>query len=482
MRTRLALLCIVGASFIWGQSFAIQRVTVIDATGKPAQPNMTVVIVGDRIAAVGPTKTTKIQKNAQIINGEGKFLIPGLWDMHVHGAADDRSAWTYPLFLANGVTGVREMFGPHDGQAWRARQMGVVRAAPDVYLGSPVVDGPNPQWPGSIIATNEVEGRNAVDEQLQRGADFIKVYSRLPREVYFAIAEQAQKRGIPFEGHVPESVTAAEASEAGQKSIEHLSKVAQGCSREENAIAPELSRMTSLLVAPTTPMSQKMIAGPRQLALQKRLRETFDQATAESLFSRFVKNGTWQCPTLTVLRAQMDNLQRLNDSRLKYLDKATRSFWEAGFYKGVPPQARGPIVESVQADYQLSLRIVGMMNQAGVKLLAGTDAGNPECFPGFGLHDELALLVDAGLSPLEALQTATRNAAEFMGQSDRRGTIQAGKIADLVLLERNPLADIHNTRSVEAVVLRGRFIERSALDEMLAQAETAAGRTNKAGE
>src|SRR5262249_37095058 len=159
---------------------------------------------------------------------------------------------------------------------------------------------------------------------------------------------------------------------------------------DENAIVSELRQVTNALLSPATPMSDKMIAGRRQLLLQRRLRETYDEVTAQSLFTQFVKNGTWHCPTLTVLRAQRYNPQRMNDARVKYLDQATRSFWEAGFYKDLPPQARSAVIESVQADFEESLKIVGGMNRAGVKLLAGTDAGNPECFPGFGLHDELA--------------------------------------------------------------------------------------------
>jgi imidazolonepropionase-like amidohydrolase len=458
------------------QPLAIKRVTVIDATDRAAQPDMTVVIVGDRIAAVGPSKKTKVPKNAQVVDGAGKFLIPGLWDMHVHGAADARSAWSYPLFLANGVVGVREMFGPSDARAWRLRHASSNKPSPAVYLGSPLVDGPNPVYARSIVAANEAQGRQAVAEQQQRGVDFIKVYSRLPRDVYFAIADEARKRGLPFEGHVPESVTAAEASDAGQKSIEHLTGVADGCSREESAILPELRSLRALFRAPTATMVEKMTAGKRMLRLNARIYQTYDEATAQSLFARFVKNGTWQCPTLTEIRGQMDEPLLLSDPRLRYLSEDVRSSWAAGWYKGVPAEARSALIESAKAAFEESGKLVGRMHRAGVNILAGTDTMNPQCFPGFGLHDELALLVDAGLSPLAALQTATRNAAQFMGQIDRRGTIEAGKTADLVLLDKDPLADIHQTRSIDAVVLNGKLLSRAALDAMLAEAQELASR------
>jgi imidazolonepropionase-like amidohydrolase len=190
----------------------------------------------------------------------------------------------------------------------------------------------------------------------------------------------------------------------------------------------------------------------------------------------FVKNGTWQTPTLTLLRAQIDDPLPENDPRLKYLSKEVRAKWDAGYYRNFPPEPRAAMAKLTKAQFDESMRLVGLMYRAGVPILAGTDAMNPQCFPGFGIHDELALLADAGLSPLAALQAATRNAAQFMGQLDRRGTIEVGKIADLVLLDADPLADIHNTRSIRAVVLNGKLYPRAALDAMLSRAQVLASR------
>jgi imidazolonepropionase-like amidohydrolase len=447
---------------------------VIDATGRGQQPDMTVIAEGDRIVAVGPWKTTHIPRKAVVVDGTGKFLIPGLWDMHVHGASDARALWSHLLFLANGVVGVRDMSGPPDAHAWRAAQASNVDPSPAIYLGSPIVDGPNPTWPDSIVVTDEAQGREVVEQQRQRGADFIKVYSKLSRGAYFAIADEANKCGIPFEGHVPESVTAAEASNAGQKSIEHLTRVADACSKEEKTIDSEMQRQEALFRAPDATRSQKMDSGKNIIRLNMRVVDTFDEATAQSLFALFVKNRTWQCPTLTLLRAQIDDPLVANDPRLNYLSKDVRTRWDAGYYKNFPPEPRAAIVKLSKLQFDESERLVGLMYRAGVPILAGTDAMNPQCFPGFGIHEELALLVDAGLSPLAALQAATRNAADFMGQIDRRGTIEVGKTADLVLLDRDPLADIHNTRSIQAVVLSGKLYPRAALDAMLAKAQTLA--------
>jgi imidazolonepropionase-like amidohydrolase len=448
-----------------------KRVTVIDATGRGPQPNMTVIVDGDRIVAVSPWRKTHIPRNAVVVDGTGKFLIPGLWDMHVHGASDVRAPWSHLLFLANGVVGVRDMSGPPDAHAWRASQTSNEDPSPTIYLGSPIVDGPNPVWPDSIVVTDAAQGREVVEQQRQRGADFIKVYSRLSRAAYFGIADEAKKRGIPFEGHVPESVTAAEASDAGQKSIEHLTRVADACSKEEKSIDSEIQRQEALFRAPGATMAEKMDSGKNMIRLNMRVIETFDEATAQSLIALFVKNRTWQCPTLTLLRAQIDDPLVANDARLKYLSKDVRTRWDNGYYKNIPPEPRAAIVKLSELQFDESVRLVGLMYRAGVPILAGTDAMNPQCFPGFGIHDELAQLVDAGLSPLAALQAATRNAAEFMGQLDRRGTIEAGKTADLVLLDKNPLADIHNTRSIQAVVLSGKLYPGTALDAMLVKAQ-----------
>jgi len=469
---RLILLLTLLGACSWSQSLVIKRVTVIDATGRGPEPNMTVITNGDRIIAVGPWRKTHIPRNAVIVDGTGKFLIPGLWDMHVHGASDARAPWSHLLFVANGVVGVRDMSGPPDAHVWRATQRSNEDPSPTIYLGSPIIDGPNPTWPESIVVTDEAQGREVVEQQRGRGADFIKVYSKLSRNAYFAIADEAQKCGIPFEGHVPESVTAAEASNAGQKSIEHLTRVADGCSKEEQSIDSEMQRQEALFRASGATMAQKIDAGKSIIRLNMRVVAAFDEPTAQSLFALFVKNKTWQCPTLTLLRAQIDDPLPANDPRLKYLSREVRAKWDDGYYKNVPPEPRAAIVKLSKLQFEESVRIVGLMYRAGVPILAGTDAMNPQCFPGFGIHDELALLVDAGLSPLAALQAATRNAAEFMGQPDRRGTIEAGKTADLVLLNKDPLADIHNTRSIEAVVLGGQLYSRAALDAMLAKAQT----------
>jgi imidazolonepropionase-like amidohydrolase len=446
--------------------YAFTHVTIIDATGAPAQPDMTLVVMGTHLGALGKYGKVHIPSNAQVIDATGKFLIPGLWDMHAHTTDD----WFLPLYLANGITGVRDMGNDSEAEMQLRRKWAdSPTISPRLVSAGPIVDGPHPVWSFSIAVANAEEGRKAVTT-VKRDFDFVKVYSLLPREAYFAIAEEAKKQQIPFAGHVPMSVSALEASDAGQKSIEHLDGVLLACSSEEAAL---MKRAADALNQPDPRIS----ALPVRRALAKRAVETYDELKAQKLFARFVRNGTWQVPTLTVLRAfaYLDDPDLTKDPRLKYMPESLRQEWnpENDF------RLKGRTAEdwaNTKKVYRKLLEIVGAMNRAGVPLLAGTDTPNPYCFPGFSLHDELALLVQAGLTPMEALQTATRNPARFLGREKELGTIQTGKLADLVLLDANPLEDISNTRRVNAVMIGGKLLGGEALQKMLAEVEANANK------
>jgi len=453
-------------------TLAITHVTVIDATGAPARPDMTVLINGNRITEIGKSNEIRPPKNAEIENATGKFLIPGLWDMHVHWYEKDY----LPLFIANGVTGIRIMWGMPMHHQWRKEIEAGQLLGPHLLIASPLVDGPKPVWPGSTTVANASEARQTVIQAKRDGDDFIKVYSLLPRDAYFAIADESKKQGIPFEGHVPISVSAEEASNAGQKSIEHLTGVLPACStRAAELLKSSQQTLAAIIAGQQPPVSAVHGAASREweeLAL-----ETYSPQKAEALFAELKKNQTWQCPTLTVLRsiAFLDDPSFTNDPRLKYMPRDLRAAWD--------PKTDFRLKTRTAKDWALSKKvfskdaeIVGAMQRAGVKILAGTDTLNPYCFPGFSLHDELGLLVKAGLSPMEALQAATLNPARFMGQEKDFGTVEAGKIADLVLLDANPLNDIANTKRIDVVVLGGKLFPRASLDGMLAKVEALASR------
>ena len=442
------------------------HVTVLDMTGAPAQPDMAVVITGDRITEIGRSGSVRMPRDAQVVDATGKFLIPGLWDMHVHWFHQDY----LPLFIANGVTGIRMMWGMPFHSLWRQEiEQGTLRG-PRMAISSPIVDGSPPIWPGSLPVKDTAEGRQLVTWQKGQGADFIKVYSRLSREAYFAIADEARKQGIPFAGHVPDAVSVAEASDAGQKSIEHLTGVLAACSTREEELIKGRNEAWS-----TSPSGQAVLNRASLRPLSRLMLETFSPEKANALFARFARNHTWQCPTLVTQRnmAFIQDPAIHDDPRVKYMPPGIASGWDpAGDFRLKDRTEED--VELARATYRKVKELIGPMRRAGVEFLAGTDVINPYCFPGFSLHDELALLVEAGLSPMEALQAATLNPARYLGKEKDLGTVEKGKFADLVLLDASPLADINNSRKIDAVVFGGKLLPKAELQKMLADLEAAA--------
>ena len=445
----IVLLWLPGLAF--GQPIAISGATVVDTTGGPSRQGMTVVLDGERIVAVAKDGAADVPQGARLVDGRGKFLIPGLWDMHVHWNDERYLA----LFIANGVTGVRVMWGDarHFGQ--RKQIAAGTLIGPRLALAGNIIDGPKPFWPGSVAAATEADGRGAVRRTHEEGFDYVKVYSLLPREVFFAVAHEARKRGIPFVGHVPDTVRVAEASVAGMKSIEHLTGLLLAVSSVEGELRRELAAAPK--PAPGT---------------GRRVLETYDARKAASLYATLKANDTWQVPTFTVLHsgAYAQELARSNDPRMRYMPAWVRTLWASGMARELTPQQ----VENQRRFFDRRLQLVGEMHRAGVGILAGSDVLNPYCFPGFSLHDELEWLVKAGLHPMAALQAATRNPALFLGREKDLGTIEAGKLADLVLLEADPTLDIRNTRRIAAVVAAGKLYPRAELDRMLAEIEALA--------
>lgn len=444
----------------------LTHVTLLDMTSEVAKPDMTVIISGNRIQRVGKSNATPIPKYAEVIDANGRFMIPGLWDMHVHWYEQDYLG----LFIANGVTGMRIMSGAPIHYEWRKAIDAGTLLGPRLMIASEIVDGPKPFWPNSISVKNATEARQAVDQIKQQGADFVKVYTFLPRDAYLAIADESKKQGIAFEGHVPMSVTAEEASRAGQKSIEHMTGILEACSSKRDEI---LSAAQADLA--DEEVSQKpTFWGPRVEALRQTQLNTYNPDRANALFTLFKSNGTWQCPTLTLLRmlAYNNDPALARDPRLRYLPPSVKASWEPGKAYGENAEQFTLAKEEFETDRQ----IVGVMQQSGVGILAGTDTLNPFIFPGFSLHDELAYLVQAGLPPIEALQAATLNPARFMGREKDLGTIEGGKLADMVLLYANPLDDINNTRKIWAVIYNGKLYPREVLDQMLEHAVTLAKR------
>jgi imidazolonepropionase-like amidohydrolase len=433
---------------------SIIHVTVVDVATGSELKDQTVKLNGNRIAFIGPTQEADSALPGAV-NAHGAYLIPGLWDMHIH--VHDTNE--LPLYIANGVTGVRIMSGERDMAAYRA-ELARQSPVPEIYLASAIVDGSSPVWPGSIVVKNAADARRAVDDIKTGSADFVKVYTRVSRDAYFALADEAKQQHIPFEGHVPDAITAQEASAAGQRSIEHLTGIAEACSSQAERLMGALNRVEFFR---------------ERLVIEAEGFRTIDQAKCHALFDEFRRNDTWQVPTLTVLRlwGSLDDSKFTSDARLAYIGRRSRDRWQ----DGTEPQRRRWSFEQFQLArslFTIEEHVVGSMFRAGVPMMAGTDAMNPYCFPGFSLHDELALMVESGLAPLAAVQAATINPAKFMGRSAELGTVETGKIANLVLLRADPLADIHNTTQIQGVWLEGKYFDEAALAQMLETAKQAA--------
>ncbi|MBB5079082.1 amidohydrolase family protein [Nonomuraea endophytica] len=443
----------------------LRRASLIDGTGAPVRRGVTIVITGGRIAWIGDDHGAPGHRAAKVVDLRGRYVIPGLWDMHTHGTLDEKIA--PPLYIANGVLGVREMWGSPPLHALRDRIERGDLLGPRMVVASNIIDGPvSLLGPLPAKVANAAEARRVVRAEQAAGADFAKIYSYLGRDAFHALTDEARAAGLPVAGHVPYLVPMAEASRAGQRCFEHLLGLTLATSGQE----PEFRRrMEDTPIDPADPRAwYTMVREMERLAA-----DTYDPAKARDLYKLLIRDGSRHSPTLSVLNVVTQPAETYaDDPRLKYMPAAVREVW-AESLKIVAPVTPEQIAQQRHFFNRL-LGLVGRLHRAGVGLLGGTDCYNPYVFPGFSAHDELSLLVRAGLAPMAALQTMTRDAARFLGQEHTSGTLAPGKAADLVVLNADPLADIRNTRRIHAVMTRGRLIGPRERAHILAEVEAAA--------
>ena len=395
-------------------AIAITDATLIDVASAAARPHMTVIVDGEKIRTVG--RAIPIPPNSRIVPGAGKFLIPGLWDMHVHLWYKENQL---PTFLAFGVTGVQDMGSDFTRvSAWRAAiESGKAIGPRIVTSGPPVTEGPSgDEKLPTIVARTPEEARKAFDQLWDMDVDFVKVLDGLSRDAYFALAEQARHWHMRLEGHVPRSITAWEAINARQRSLEHLFGVTKSVSTDDEAIALfEKCAVSGVRISPT-------------LVLWQRMAHTIDN-------------------------------QLKTDPRLKYVPESIRKTWPE-----LKEENPNPFKQQIESIY----RLVSLATRTKVEVLAGTDTGDPYTIPGATLHQELEQLVKAGLTPHQALSAATIAPARFFEWDETMGSIEKDKEADMVLLTANPLDDIRNTTKISAVFSRGKYYPRATLDRILA--------------
>lgn len=442
----------------------IQNASVVDLEGDSIK-RQSILIENGTILQVSHPDSMQSAAHAEVIDASGQYVIPGLWDMHAHLIPHFSPQLTLPLFLAGGVTNIRDLGGgPYDEK----KKM-------DEAVRANTLVGPRIQAIGAstVYYMDTLSQVNSVIEGFEgQGPDFIKVYNAVLPEYFFPLMEEAQKKGIPVLGHKPRAINAIDISRAGFRSIEHARLFLFEC-------YPGAEELRQAYYDRYTGKEVPGGALDRTENLRKMI-DDHDEAMFSALVDTMIAYDTWFCPTHITRKmdAFADNEEYRNDPRLRYMHFLQRWGWNSdadGMVEGDPsPEGRKTYMDF----YLKGLELTGKAHQSGLKILAGTDANDTYCFPGFSLHDELEELVRAGLSPAEALKTATIYPAEYFGLTDEYGSIEVGKTADLILLEDNPLDDITNTQKIKRVIFSGTDYSREDLDRILKSVDKAAGSWN----
>ncbi|MEP2988158.1 MAG: amidohydrolase family protein [Parasphingorhabdus sp.] len=439
----------------------IQNVTTIDAVSGE-RPNMDVAIASDRIVSVKPSGGKATATGTNIIDGTDKFLIPGLWDAHVHLAYDSEIGHEsfFPLALAHGVTYLRDT-GGHLDKLTEARALASSdKVTPDLYVSGPLVDGEKRVYAGQSattpnlsigVATRE-QAIAEVDRLAAQDVNFIKAYEMLAPDVFRAVVLQAKKHDLPVTAHSPLSMTAGQAIEAGISDMQHLRNLEMDCVADPEML---LQQRETVMAANEAEYGGKLRSEIHRLQRHKAV-QARNAESCKTLIALMKSKGVSQTPTLTISRFL---------SRKLYADKN----WQDTFQMMPPTVAqkwtqiasrlasRKPTTSDKAYDDWL-MTMVSDLNQAGISILAGTDAPIGFLTPGASLHEELIMLVEAGLTPLEAIRAATIAPAAFFNLQDSQGSVAPKMQADLVLLTKNPLTDIQNIKDIDLVIKDGQVV------------------------
>lgn len=441
----------------------IRHATVVDVAAGRTLPGRAIAIRGNDIIAVGPDRAISRRfKAARSIDATGKYVMPGLWDMHVHfGGAEivEENKALLPLYVAYGITSVRDAAADISDSvlAWRSEVASGKLLGPTIYTSGPKLEGYKPLWKGTIEVGTPAEVEAALDRLQAMRVDFVKITDNtLKPDIFLYALGAAKKRGLKTSAHTPFAITIEDAARAGLSSIEHGDYLIKAGSPQEAQIAADYA-------------AGKLSYGEAS----DRFVETFDPAYAKGVYRGLAATGVAVTPTLNMSRtlAYLDRDDHRNDPALALIGPGLRKTYEwrvERAAKATPTQ-----VEARHREYELSAKVLPMLRDAGIPILAGTDTGylNSFNYPGQALHDEIALYVASGLTNAEALRSATITGPVFLGHADRYGAVAAGKAADILILNADPLKDIAATRAIDTVVLKGRVLDRAALDALLAEAK-----------
>lgn len=481
------------------RTLAIEHVTVVDVESGNLLPARTVIVRDAHIVAVDQSSRLAPPAGATLVDGRGRYLIPGLWDMHGHLWGKYNESVVAPLFVANGVTGVRDMWtdwqpdsllpsGLNElGEAHRLRNAireGRLTGPRLLFAGAPL-DGPPGTEDGVIVVRSAEEARAAVDTQARRGVDIVVVYQLLGREAFLAAAERAREHGLRLGGFKPEAVMADEAAAAGMRSYESLTSWTNACTATADSLLPLLRSAIERDASDTTLRMGDAYGGAKKgrfAALRQewndRAARELDEARCAELARRVAaRRDTWLAPRFvlswvrTIGAAAMDTLA----PTMAYAPHEVHDDWQGARARldSLAPDSARALEQAGRERWAQMARLAKLLHDAGVPFLAATETWDTYLVPGFALHRELALLQQIGLSPLAALRAATLEPARYLGVTDSLGTVAVGKVADLVLLDANPLDDVRNVARIQAVVANGRLLDRAALDTMLARARHA---------
>jgi hypothetical protein len=457
----------------------LDGVTIVATHDGTSTPNMAIVIEGDTIVKIVPAGSIAAGDSVRAVDARGKYAVPGYNDLHAHPLSSSDPEGSLTLMLAMGITGFREMAGKP--QFLEARKHGRLMPAVDapelLELAGEILTPANAPTPERAVAE--------VQRQKTQGADFIKVIEGRP-DVFFAALAESTRQNLPMLGHLPPRINVREAATSGMRSIEHLGprdSLLLGCSSEEDALREVMAQSAppqGLPISGPIPeaviqrvlANPTLVTNPSEYPRYQRVIETFSESRCRDLAEHIAGAGMWQAPTLIRIRTMEigdDPIYR-DDPNLRYVPQQTRAMWQdvsRDFSTKLPPQAR----ETLKRLFPLQLRLIEPFKTAGVRMLAGSDLGGGWVIAGFGLHQEFDLLEQAGLSGLDVLQMTTLNGAKYLGREARMGSVAAGKDANLVLLDSDPIASVQHLHAIAGVVRAGTYHSAAALEAMKKRTE-----------
>ena len=449
----------------------IRHATVIDVASGKTVANQAIAVAGDTIRGVGADGSLSRRYTARSnVDATGKFVMPGLWDMHVHfgGGQEliEENKDLLPLYVANGVTTVRDCAADITPSVleWRSAVAEGRLLGPRIFTSGPKLEGYKPLWKGTIEVGTPIEVNAALDRLQAMKVDFVKITDNtLKPEIFLYAVKEAKRRGIKTSAHTPYALTIVQAADAGLSSVEHVDYLIKAGSPKEAEIGAEY-------------VAGKLTYGQASDAFV----ETFNRDYAKGVYRELAKRHIAVTPTLNMGRilAYLDREDHSKDVSLAYIGPGLGKTYDwrvERAAKATPGQ-----IAARHKEYELSKQVIPMLAEAGIPILAGTDAGylNSFNYPGEGIHEELDRYVEAGLTPQQALVSATITGPAFLGHSNRYGALAEGKAADILILDANPLRDIKATRSIRGLVLHGKWLDRAALDALLADAKAKAGATH----